>query len=56
MQLTGVTNLERTKTSPTYSAKMNELGYQITVTTMMMMVMMMMVTAAKTSSMEQRSC
>jgi hypothetical protein len=54
MQLTGVTNLERTNTSPRYSAKMNELGYQITVTTMMMM--MMMVTAAKTSSMEQRSC
>jgi hypothetical protein len=29
MQLTGATNLERTNTSPRYSEKMNELGYQI---------------------------
>jgi len=54
MQLTGATNLERTNTSPRYSAKMNELKYQITV--MMMMMVIMMVTAATTSSMEQRSC
>jgi len=54
MQLTGAANLEKTNTSPRYSEKMNELGYQITVV-MMMMMMMMMVTAATTSSMEQRS-
>jgi len=49
MQLAGATYLERTNTSPRYSAKMNELGYQIT-------VVVVMVTAATTSSMVQRSC
>ena len=44
-----VLHLERTNTSPKYSAKMNELGYQIT-------AVMMVLTAATTSSMVQRSC